>query len=360
MMLRRVLPAFAVVLLASFLPTGVAAAAPGRYVALGDSAASGPLIPNPDLSFPGCIRSTNNYPKLVARQLGLQITDVTCSGADTVDMTNPQETDLGTAPPQFDALTPDTSVVTLQIGGNDAGLTGLAQSCLNIWPQPFGDSCADENTAGGHDVYGERVAAVGPRVAAVLDGIHAKSPSARVLVVGYTYYIRAGGCYPRVQLWGKRRDLHPGEGRPAQPGPGGHRRRARRVLCGHPDTGRRPRRVHVGLGALGGTVHPGERGRPAAPQRPRHAGHGRGGRRIGLSRLSPRSASAAAHRSARRRRRGSPLGSDPRQRSRTPEFDGSFPRNGFPGAAVRKVRGGGVPWRRTKGKRPNSCAGTPA
>lgn len=203
MMLRRVVPALAVVLLASLLSSGVAAAAPGRYVALGDSAASGPLIPLPDLSAPGCFRSTANYPKLVARDLGLPITDVTCSGADTVDMTNPQETDLGTVPPQFDALAADTSVVTLQIGGNDAGLTGLAQSCLNLLPEPFGTSCAAENTAGGHDVYGERVAATGPKVAAVLDGIHARSPNARVFVVGYTHYIRQNGCYPRVQVWGR-------------------------------------------------------------------------------------------------------------------------------------------------------------
>ncbi len=203
MMLRRVVPALAVVLLASLLSSGVAAAAPGRYVALGDSAASGPLIPLPDLSAPGCFRSTANYPKLVARDLGLAITDVTCSGADTVDMTNPQETDLGTVPPQFDALAADTSVVTLQIGGNDAGLTGLAQSCLNLLPEPFGTSCAAENTAGGHDVYGERVAATGPKVAAVLDGIHARSPNARVFVVGYTHYIRQNGCYPRVQVWGR-------------------------------------------------------------------------------------------------------------------------------------------------------------
>lgn len=203
MMLRRLVPAFAAVLLASFLSAGVAHADAGRYVALGDSAAAGPLIPNPDLSFLGCLRSTANYPKLVAQQLGLTIKDVTCSGADTVDMTNPQETDLGTAPPQFDALTPDTAVVTLHIGGNDAGLTGLAESCLNLLPPPFGDSCMEENTAGGRDVYGERVAAVAPKVAAVLDGIHARSPQARVFVVGYTHYIRNNGCYPRVQVWGK-------------------------------------------------------------------------------------------------------------------------------------------------------------
>lgn len=202
---RLVLPALLVAITA-MLPAGVANAAAERYVALGDSAASGPLIPLPDLSAPGCFRSTANYPKLVARQLGVPITDVTCSGADTRDMTNPQETDLGTVGPQFDALNADTTLVTLQIGGNDAGLVGLAESCLNLLPQPFGDSCAEENTAGGGDVYGERVASVGPKVAAVLDGITQRAPNARVFVVGYTTYLPPNGCYPWVPVWGQDAD----------------------------------------------------------------------------------------------------------------------------------------------------------
>lgn len=199
--MRRLVLLVLPVLLALSVP-GVAAAAPAKYVALGDSAASGPLIPLPDLSMPGCFRSTANYPKLAAAQLGLALTDVTCSGADTNDMFNPQETDLGTAPPQLDALTADTSVVTLQIGGNDAGLVGLAESCLNVWPEWLsGSSCADEYTAGGGDVYGERVAAVRPRVDAVLAAIHTRAPAAEVFVVGYTTYLPPNGCYPKVQVW---------------------------------------------------------------------------------------------------------------------------------------------------------------
>jgi lysophospholipase L1-like esterase len=201
MMMRRLVVVVLPVLMAMLLP-GVASAAPPRYVALGDSAASGPLILPPDPSFLGCFRSMVNYPKLAAASLGLAVTDVTCSGADTGDMLAPQETDLGTAPPQLDALTADTSVVTLQIGGNDAGLVGLAQSCLNVWPEWLsGSSCADEYTAGGGDVYGERVAAVRPRVDAVLAEIHARAPGARVFVVGYTTYLPRNGCYPRVQVW---------------------------------------------------------------------------------------------------------------------------------------------------------------
>jgi lysophospholipase L1-like esterase len=185
------------------IPAGVASAAAGGYVALGDSAAAGPLIPLPDLRAPGCLRSTSNWPKLTASRIGVPITDVTCSGAVTADMTRSQQTDLGAVPPQFDALSPDTTVVTVQIGGNDAGLVGLATSCVNVLPEPFGTSCAATNTAGGRDVYGERIAGVAPRIAAVLDGIHQRAPNARVFVVGYTTYLPPNGCYPLVPLWAR-------------------------------------------------------------------------------------------------------------------------------------------------------------
>jgi lysophospholipase L1-like esterase len=204
-MMRRSVLVVLSVLMVLVAPGAVAAAADApRYVALGDSAASGPLIPLPDPSMLGCFRSMSNYPKLVAGRLGVPVTDVTCSGADTGDMASPQETDLGTAAPQLDALTADTTLVTLQIGGNDAGLVGLAESCLNVWPEWLsGSSCADEYTAGGGDVYGTRVAGVRPKVDAVLAEVHRRAPAAEVFVVGYTTYLPANGCYPRVQVWAR-------------------------------------------------------------------------------------------------------------------------------------------------------------
>lgn len=201
--IRVVLPALLLLTTTLALPAGASATGGQRYVALGDSAAAGPLIPLPDLSSIGCIRSTNNYPKIVARQLGVPITDVTCSGAVTADMTNSQSTPFGSVPPQFDALGPDTTLVSVQIGGNDAGLVGLATSCVNLLPDPFGTSCKATNTAGGHDVYGERIAGVAPRIAAVLDGIHQRAPNARVFAVGYTTYLPRNGCYPTVPLWAR-------------------------------------------------------------------------------------------------------------------------------------------------------------
>jgi lysophospholipase L1-like esterase len=201
--MKTIRVAVAAVLITLAVPFTASATAGEHYVALGDSAASGPLIPAPDLSEVGCFRSTNNYPKLVAAQLGVPITDVTCSGADTGDMTSPQSIDIGSVAPQFDALGPDTTLVTLQIGGNDAGLVGLAESCLNLLPDPLGTSCKAENTAGGRDVYGERIAGVAPKIAAVLDGIHQRAPNARVYAVGYTTYLPTNGCYPRVQVWAR-------------------------------------------------------------------------------------------------------------------------------------------------------------
>src|SRR3712207_4453858 len=59
---------------------------PTRYVALGDSysAASGVLPPDPTAP-PQCLRSTSNYPHVIAAATGAQLTDVTCGGADTGD-----------------------------------------------------------------------------------------------------------------------------------------------------------------------------------------------------------------------------------------------------------------------------------
>ncbi|WAL68490.1 SGNH/GDSL hydrolase family protein [Amycolatopsis cynarae] len=169
------------------------------YVALGDSMASGPLIPA--VTGPlGCARSTHNYPHELAARLGVPVfRDVTCSGADTGNLTGPQSTSLlgipaGTVPPQFDALSADTTLVTLTIGGNDAGLVGVAQDCVRL--DPAATPCKDTYTAGGVDRVATRIAAAEPKIAAALDEIHRRAPHAHVVVTGYGLYIRPGGCWP--------------------------------------------------------------------------------------------------------------------------------------------------------------------
>ncbi|MDQ7806409.1 SGNH/GDSL hydrolase family protein [Amycolatopsis sp. A133] len=185
--------------LASATASPAAAATAGEYVALGDSAAAGPLILPPDPSSPGCLRSLADYPHVAAKELGVPLKDVTCSGATTADMTAPQQTSSGAVPPQLDALSEQTRTVTVTIGGNDIGLVGAATSCINLLPGLTPD-CVDRFTAGGHDQLAEKIAAFEPVWGALLDAIHAKAPNADVFVAGYGTYLPRNGCWPIAPL----------------------------------------------------------------------------------------------------------------------------------------------------------------
>jgi lysophospholipase L1-like esterase len=174
-----------------------------RYVALGDSYAAGPLIPAQRTDPIGCFRSTRNYPSLVAAGLGVAgVTDVSCSGATTADMSNPQPVLLGPNPPQLDALRSDTDLVTVTIGGNDIGFTEILLTCGRASAlDPFGAPCKKRYTAGGVDQLDQRIAATAPKIAAVLEEIHRLSPKANVVVVGYLRILPPSqGCWPVVPI----------------------------------------------------------------------------------------------------------------------------------------------------------------
>lgn len=73
-----------------------------RYVALGSSMAAGPGIPPRDKKAPlRAARSAANYPHLVARRIGLDLVDVTYSGATTAHVLTDRQND---EPPQVNAL----------------------------------------------------------------------------------------------------------------------------------------------------------------------------------------------------------------------------------------------------------------
>jgi lysophospholipase L1-like esterase len=172
-------------------PTG------GVYVALGDSYSAGPLIvPQSDLLT--CVRSKANYPGLLAKALHpTTFRDVTCSSATTKDFSSPQKGNVsGTAAPQYDAVRADTTLVTVGIGGNDIGLVGLAENCVNLLPAPIGKSCAAKYTAGGVDVYSQKIQAFAATYATVIAQIRSRAPQAKILLVGYPTAIRNGGCFP--------------------------------------------------------------------------------------------------------------------------------------------------------------------
>ena len=173
-----------------------------RYVALGDSYAAAPLVPVQGGQPAGCLRSDHNYPALVAKGLGItDLHDVSCSGAMTVEMTTAQSTELGSNAPQFDALTHDTGLVSVTIGGNDIGFAGIIQECATRSVlAPLGSACRDFYTSGGSDQLAQRIADTAPKIAAVLHGIADRAPDARIVVVGYPGILpdTGPGCYPVV------------------------------------------------------------------------------------------------------------------------------------------------------------------
>ncbi|MER8187585.1 SGNH/GDSL hydrolase family protein [Kitasatospora sp. NPDC094015] len=194
--------------------TGALAAtpAPHHYVALGDSYAAGAGVPGQSAGL--CLRSDHNYGSLVAAALRAgAYTDVTCSAAKVSAMTGAQYPGLpdGGAP-QLDAVTPDTDLVTIGIGGNDLGVgpLGIAEviaTCVGgAVANPLGTPCRDVYNHGhwawtgwswsweyGEDDLAGRIQAAAPRLADVLARIHAKAPAARVLVVGYPSVLPADG-----------------------------------------------------------------------------------------------------------------------------------------------------------------------
>jgi lysophospholipase L1-like esterase len=192
-------PLAALVALLLALAAAPATAGADSYVSLGDSYVAGPVIPLQIMPW-GCLKSDHNYAHLAAPQLGLDLRDPSCSGAETDDMTATQGVSPGPNPPQFDALAADTTVVTLGIGGNDIGFSSLAKDCFST--SPSGSPCHDKYVVNGVDEISRRIADTAPKVASVLQGIHTHAPNARVYVVNYpAIFPDSGpGCYPQIPV----------------------------------------------------------------------------------------------------------------------------------------------------------------
>ncbi|QIX26097.1 SGNH/GDSL hydrolase family protein [Nocardioides sp. JQ2195] len=166
-----------------------------KYVALGDSYSAAPGVLSPT-GPEACSRSDRNYPSLVAEELRPDtFVDVTCSGADTADMGRPQFVDV---PPQLDAVTADTDIVTLGIGGNDFSLFAkLVGQCAFVRGQdPTGAPCRAAMNTTGKDKLLTIIAATRRRVADVVRRVRQHAPDATVLLVGYPQILPAEGTCP--------------------------------------------------------------------------------------------------------------------------------------------------------------------
>ncbi|CAG7598619.1 SGNH/GDSL hydrolase family protein [Actinacidiphila bryophytorum] len=159
--------AFALVA-ALVLTTGPAQAAGPAYVALGDSYSAGNGAGNYISSSGDCHRSNSAYPALWAgAHSPSSFTFAACSGAVTSDVTGSQ---LG-------GLNSSTGLVTLTIGGNDAGFSDVMTTCVT------GSDSTCVNRVNQAETFVRNT--LPGRLDTVYNAIRAKAPNARVVVLGY-------------------------------------------------------------------------------------------------------------------------------------------------------------------------------
>ncbi|MFJ7179064.1 SGNH/GDSL hydrolase family protein [Streptomyces massasporeus] len=150
-------------------------AATGGYVALGDSYSSGVGAGGYIGSSGDCKRSTKAYPYLWAAAHSPSTFDFTaCSGARTGDVLASQLTPLSAS----------TALVSISVGGNDAGFADVMTTCVT----QSDSSCVSRiNTARAY---------VDSTLPGKLDGVYAairsKAPAARVVVLGYPRFYKLG------------------------------------------------------------------------------------------------------------------------------------------------------------------------
>jgi lysophospholipase L1-like esterase len=172
-----------------------------RYVALGDSFTSGAGLPLTRRDAFSCGQSSLNYPHLVAEAIGAKLVDVSCGGATTENGTQPQPLGGESWPPQLDAVTDGTDLVTVSLGVNDfSWYLDLMFGCTTAAAEdPTGSPCARRSTGREPDLTA-LPPQIGARLETLLTEVHRRAPGARVLVVGYPQSVPARGTCPELPL----------------------------------------------------------------------------------------------------------------------------------------------------------------
>ena len=151
------------------------AAAPA-YTALGDSYASGVGTRSYISDGTSCQRSNLAYPVLDAQRLGATLTFAACGGARIPDVLNTQ---LG-------SLTAATGLVSITVGGNDAGFSTVLTQCAKPWPYNCGTDITRANTYIQNTLPGALNTLYGK--------VRSLAPNARVVVVGYPRLFNGEEC----------------------------------------------------------------------------------------------------------------------------------------------------------------------
>jgi lysophospholipase L1-like esterase len=157
---------------------GGARAAGPRYVALGDSYSAGVGAGDYDPASGSCRRSAHAYPALwAAAHAPAAFAFTACSGARTGDVVAKQ---LG-------PLNASTALVSISIGGNDAGFSDVMTTCV----LSFQSTCL-KRVAQARDYVEDTLPELLDRT---YDAIRTKAPHAHVVVLGYPrLYEIPGNC----------------------------------------------------------------------------------------------------------------------------------------------------------------------
>ncbi len=149
-------------------------------MALGSSMAAGPGIKPSAPGAPfGSGRSAHNYAHLVAERMGLELVDVTFSGATTANVLAERQR---SAPPQIEALDGSEELVTITIGGNDVGyvpaLMAASLPALARRLPPIRELLD-------RDARDTALSEIGDSLRAVGATVRERAPRARVMFVDY-------------------------------------------------------------------------------------------------------------------------------------------------------------------------------
>jgi lysophospholipase L1-like esterase len=152
---------------------------------MGSSYAAGPGLGEMKPGTPArCARSTVNYATLLAARLDLMLDDQSCSGATIAHILGP----WGELPAQIDAVTPETRLVTVTIGGNDLNFVGalFAASCRSA-----GDprSCPEPGFPDEADY-----SAVERELTTLAQEVRRRAPEARLVFVQYVRVVPGQVC----------------------------------------------------------------------------------------------------------------------------------------------------------------------
>ncbi|SEG83737.1 Lysophospholipase L1 [Nonomuraea solani] len=161
--------------------TPVQVAQGGRYVALGDSFSSGEGVYELDEKpvndgADRCHRATGSYVPLVSKayRFGGGTSFYACSGATTGELLSGQHGQR----PQITRVDASASLVTLSIGGNDAGFTKVLTAC--IVKLPWSTACVEQDAA-----VAARIEELRKDMLKILKEVRVRAPNARVVVLGY-------------------------------------------------------------------------------------------------------------------------------------------------------------------------------